>query len=123
MSIEDLFDHTCDIYHLLKDDKSPGYNLPASSTFSHSQEAHVKALPCHFGIRTSNNSSMTQKEPQNDFTERTKLNLPINTDIRILDKVIDCETQLEYTVVAPPRNIRGHHIIAYIERVGSQKPL
>ena len=123
MSIEQLFDHRCDIYHLLKDENSPGYNLPSSPSFRYPPETHQNGVKCHFTIKAGNNTSMAQNEPQNEFTARTKLNLPVGTDIRLHDKVVDCDTKLAYTVVSPPRNIRGNHIIADIERTREQKPL
>ncbi len=123
MSIEELFDHKCDIYHLVTEENNPGYNLPSSPFHEHPSEAAEKAVKCHFNIKAGNSTSMVQTEPQNVFSERTKLNLKAGTDIRLHDKVVNCETGLEYTVVAPPRNIRGHHIAAFIERIGGQKPL
>lgn len=123
MSIETLFDHSCDIYHLESHEESPGYNLPASKTFTYSSQAHENGVPCHFTVRTVANTSIEQKEPQNEFYERTKINLPVGTDIQILDKVVDCDTGLAYTVATPPRNIRGNHIICTLVRLREQKPL
>ena len=123
MSVEDFFDHTCDIYHITKEKKSPGYNLPASPSFSYPACADEEGVICHFTVRMGNNTSMNQNAPQNEYSERVKLNLPIGTDIRMLDKVVDCSTGLEYTVATPSRNIRGDHIIVYVERTEKQKPL
>lgn len=123
MSIERLFDHKCDIYHIDEDEKSPGYGLPSSPDFEYPSETHQNGVECHFTVRVGNNTSMTQNEPQNEFAARIKLNLPVGTDIRLHDKVVDCDTELAYTVVTPPRNIRGNHIIVYVERTREQKPL
>ena len=124
MSIEAFFDHKCDIYHLLKEEKSPGYNLPsAPAPATYPKEADESGVECHFTIRVGNNTSTVQNEPQNDYSVRTKLNLPVGTDIRINDKVVEHDTGLSYTVATPPRNIRGHHIICYVERTQEQKPL
>lgn len=124
MSIESLFDHTCDIYHGASESKSPGYNLPPSaSPYTYPATPSESGVKCHFSIRNSNNTSMEQKAPQNEFSARVKLNLPVGTDIKLHDKVVDNDTELEYTAVTPPRNIRGHHIIVFIERVREQKAL
>lgn len=123
MSITDLFDHTCDIYHLQNDEKSPGYNLPSSPSISYHLNADESGVICHFGVRTGSNASMVQNEPNNDYSARIKLNLPVGTNIRLNDKVVDCDTGLEYTAVTPPRNIRGNHIIVYLERTREQRPL
>ena len=123
MSIEALFDHKCDIYHITQDENNPGYGLPSSPSFSYPSQADESGVQCHFTVRVGNNTSMVQNEPQNEFSARIKLNLPVGTDIRLHDKVVDCDTRLEYTAVTPPRNIRGHHIIVYTERTKEQKPL
>lgn len=123
MSIEALLDHSCDIYHLIKEEKSPGYNLPSSPSHKYHSQADHSGVSCHFTVRVGNNTSLVQNEPQNDLSARTKLNLPVGTDIRLNDKVVDCENGLEYTAVTPPRNVRGHHIIVYVERTREQKPL
>ena len=47
---------------------------------------------------------------------RLKLTLPIDTDIRVNDKVVDCESGYEYEAEVP-RNIRDHHIVVWIHRV------
>ena len=123
MSIEALFDHSCDIYHLIKEEKSPGYNLPSSPSHTYPKKADENGVQCHFTVREGNNTSISQNEPQNELSARIKLNLPVGTSIKINDKVVDCTTGLEYTAVTPPRNIRGHHIIVYVERTRGQKPL
>ncbi|MBQ8331135.1 MAG: DUF3599 family protein [Clostridia bacterium] len=123
MSIAEFFDHSCDIYHLTEDSKSPGFNLPSSPTHDYPAEASLKGVECHFTVRVGNNTNLTQNEPQNDYAARTKLNLPVGTEIGLNDKVVDCDTGLSYTAVTPPRNIRGHHIIVYVERTREQKAL
>lgn len=122
MSIEALFDHTCDIYHIVETQTSPGYNLPTAPTFEYPSTADESAIPCHFNIR-GYNPSLVQNEPENSMADRVKVNLPVGTDIRLNDKVTDLTTGLSYTAVSPPRNIRGHHIIVYVERTRTQKPL
>ena len=66
MSIEAFFDHKCDIYHLIKEQKSPGFNLPsAPSTSTYPKIADESGVECHFTIRVGNNTSLVQNEPQN----------------------------------------------------------
>lgn len=123
MAINDLFDHTCDIYHMVEEYDTPGYGLPHSPCFSYPLNANENGVICHFSVRGGNNTAMAQNEPQNEFSERTKLCIPIDTDIRLHDKVVDCTTGLEYTVVKPIRNIRNNHLMTYVERSREQKPL
>lgn len=121
MAFEKLLDHTCDIYHLKKNNNSIGYGLPDSAGFSYSDKPDIKALKCHFGVE-SLDTDVTQKNPQNVLHERIKLTLPYGTDIRINDKVVDCASGLEYTAERP-RNIRNHHIFVYVSRRKEQEAL
>lgn len=121
MSLENLLDHKCDIYHLKKSKSTVGYGLPDTVSFNYGDVPDLKNVTCHFEVE-SLDSSVEQKNPQNILTERIKLTLPIGTDIRINDKVVDCETGLEYTAERP-RNIRGHHIFVYIKRTKEQEAL
>lgn len=119
--IENLFDHRCSIYHLRKGTSSPGYGLPAAGTYDYAETPDIENLACHFGVKSSS-INIIQQEPQNSMDARIKLNLPAGTDIRLNDKVVDCDTGLEYTA-EQPRNIRNHHIIVYVKRVEAQRPL
>lgn len=121
MSLEALLDHLCDIYHVIEDPKSPGFGLPDSPAFSYPDDPDETEVTCHFGVKNAN-MSVTQTGPANLFEERTKLTLPIGTDIRINDKVIDCKTGLEYTA-EHPIDIRGHHLFVWIKRNVRQKEL
>lgn len=121
MAIEDFFNHKCDIYHIREAEKSPGYNLPGSPSFSYPDEPDISGLECHFGIK-SMSVNITQTAPINLMDARIKLTLPKGTDIRLNDKIIDCGTGFEYTA-DEPHDIRGHHIFVYIKKKERQKDL
>lgn len=121
MSLEALLNHTCDIYHLREEGKSPGYNLLESPSFSYPEEPDVSGQTCHFGVR-SQSVTVTQTAPANIMDAKIKLTLPIGADIRLNDKIVDCSTGLEYTAEQPV-NVRGHHMFAYIKRIEEQKAL
>lgn len=121
MSLEMLLDHFCDIYHIQEGQKSPGYGLAASPSFSYALEPDIKGQSCHFGVR-SQNVSVTQAAPANLMNATIKLVLPAGTDIRLNDKIVDCITGLEYTA-EQPRNIRNHHIFVQIKKREEQKAL
>lgn len=121
MSFESLLDHKCDIYHAIKGESSPGYNLPGSPSFSYAKEPDITEQPCHFGVRSAS-VSITQTSPVNIEDARTKLNLPIGTDIRLNDKVINCATGEEYTAERPV-DIRDHHTFVYIKKIGEERHL
>ena len=118
MSLEALLDHTCDIYHIKSQAKSPGYNLPASPRFFYEKEPNEAGVPCHFAVK-SQTVTVTQTQPANIMDAKIKLTLPIGTDIRINDKIVWCETGREYTAEMP-RNIRGHHLFAFVKAVGEE---
>lgn len=121
MSFSDFLDHTCSIYHLQRgEDKDLGYGLRGEPSFDYPSEPDILNVACHFNSTSSN---MTQKEPNNDLDLRTKLNLPVGTDLRLLDKVVWREKGLEFTVISKPRTVHGHHVYAYVERGRVQKPL
>lgn len=121
MSFDSLLNHFCDIYHIEEGQTSPGYNLPSSPSFSYPTEPDIRKQPCHFGVK-SQNVTITQTAPANLMDAKIKLTLPIGTDVRINDKIVDCTTKLEYTAEQPV-NIRNHHIFVYIKRKESQKAL
>lgn len=121
MSLEALLDHTCDIYHIKKEDNSPGYGLAASPCFEYPEGSDIKNQPCHFGVKF-HNITITQTEPANMMDAKIKLTLPIGTDVRLNDKIVDCASGLEYTAEQPV-NVRDHHLFVYIKRKEAQKPL
>lgn len=119
--IEDFFDHKCDIYHIKAEEDFPGYGLPVSNKYEYGDKPDIASLNCHFGVKASN-ITIIQQQPYNGMDARIKLTLPIDADIRLNDKIVDCDTKLEYTA-EQPRNIRNHHKYVYIKRTGRQKPL
>lgn len=121
MSLDGLLDHICDIYHVIKGDKTPGYGLPDSPSFSYPDSPDISGLQCHFGVRSAS-ASVNQTNPANLMEARIKLTVPAGTDIRLNDKIVDCGTGLEYTA-EHPRNIRGHHIFVYIKKKEEERYL
>lgn len=125
MSFSDFLDHTCDIYHIARgEDKDLGFGLTGEPSFDYPDEPDILNVACHFN---STSTTLNQNEPNDDLLIRTKLNLPLGTDLRLLDKVIWNDEGLEYTVISPPRPVRnkmgGGHVYAYVERKGVQTPL
>ena len=121
MSFEALLNHTCDIYHIVEGDRSPGYNLPASPSFSYPEEPDISAQPCHFCVRSAN-VSITQTEPINIEDARKKLLLPIGTDVRLNDKIINRGTGEEYKAERPV-DVRDHHTFVYIKKIEEERHL
>ncbi len=114
--IEDLFDHTCDIYHAVKETVSRGYGLPDSvgEKLVYPDKPDIASQACHFGVK-SGQIMVVQQEPQRDLDGRLKLTLPAGTDIRVNDKVVSGTSGYIYTAEIP-RNIRDHHVSVMIKR-------
>lgn len=121
MSLEALLNHKCNIYHIKKEGKSPGYGLAASPSFSYPEEPDIKEQDCHFGVKTAS-VTVTQTAPANLMEAKIKLTLPIGTDVRLNDKIINCATGLEYTAEQPV-NVRNHHLFVYLKRTSEQEAL
>ena len=120
MSLEKLLNHFCDIYHIQKEQVSPGFGFASSPSFYYAEQPDIRRQSCHFGI--DQNSTVVQTAPANQIEAKIKLTLPVGTDIRINDKIIDCETGAEYTA-EQPINVRNHHIFVFIHKVGGEKLL
>ncbi len=121
MSLENLLNHRCNIYHIQEDRASPGYGLAASPSFSYPDEPDIAGQLCHFGVK-SGSITIVQTVPANMMDAKTKLTLPIGTGVRIHDKIVDLATGIEYTAEQPV-NVRNHHIFVHIKKVEDQKAL
>lgn len=121
MSLENLLNHRCNIYHIQEGRASPGYGLAASPSFSYPDEPDITGQLCHFGVK-SGSITVIQTAPANMMDAKTKLTLPIGTDVRIHDKIVDLDTGIEYTAEQPV-NVRNHHLFVNIKKVEDQKPL
>lgn len=121
MSLEKLLNHTCNIYHINQGESSPGFGLPSSNSFAYPDTPDISGQACHFGVKSAS-ISITQGEPINVMDSRIKLTLPIGTDVRLNDKIVDCETGLEYTA-ENPINVRDHHLFVYIKKIGTERHL
>lgn len=121
MSLDNLLDHLCDIYHVQKTQKDRGYGLPPASTFSYRKEPDIPAQICHFNVK-SRTVTIAQTAPANLMDARIKLVLPIGTDVRRNDRIVDCKTGLEYTA-EQPINVRNHHMFVYLKKTEGQKAL
>ncbi|MCM1228034.1 MAG: YqbH/XkdH family protein [Clostridium sp.] len=117
MAFMDLLDHKCNIYHLVKTERSPGFGLSLSPSFCYPEIPDEKEVTCHFGVE-SLETSVEQKNPNNVLQEKIKLTLPLGTDIRINDKIIDCKSGLE-CIQPKDREIFG--IIIFLCSSSAQK--
>lgn len=75
----------------------------------------LENVPCHFNVEAYAN--LEQTEVENEYIYTGKLQLPLGTDVRINDKIIDVSTGLEYYAQVP-RTIRNHHVAVMVQRKG-----
>lgn len=117
MALEDFFNHRCSLYHTVKSDATPGYGLPASPHFTYPEQPDEVDIHCHFNQSGSGGTvnTLVQNLPEHAYEDRIKLQLPIGTDVRVNDKVLDKRTGLFYYAELP-RTIRDHHIYVWVKR-------
>ncbi len=124
MAWEDFFNHKCSLYHAKEAAQTPGYGLPTSPSFSYPDEPDVADVPCHFNQGGSGGTinTLVQNLPEHAYEDRIKLALPIGTDVRVNDKVLDQRTGL-FFIAEIPRNIRDHHLYVWVKREGTEVAL
>jgi len=125
MAFAAFLNHTCDVYHILREDKSPGYGLPASRSFEYAEIPDLTGVRCHFCTKSGTRNivqNAPQTAPNADYQASIKLVLPLGTDIRLNDKIIDSTTGYEYTAGIPIQ-IQQHHIFVMVRRTSPQEAL
>ena len=120
MAYETFLDHTCSLFHVRGEQKSPGYSLPASPHFIYADEPDEKDVPCHFAQASSGGTvnTLVQNLPEHAYEDRIKVNFLIDADIRVNDKVLDHRTGFIYYAEIP-RTIRNHHKYCWVKREGT----
>lgn len=121
MAFKDFLNHTCSIYHVKKNSGDLGYGIEDGNVFSYPEVPEEKDtdVPCHFHVK-SGTYQIQQQEPQNEYSARVKLCLPVDTDIRVNDKVVSGVTGYSY-IAEIPRRIRNHHLVVFVNRIGPVK--
>lgn len=113
--IEDFFEHTCNIFHLKSRNKKIGYGIKNADTeFYYDDVPDIANQNCHFHLKLKN-TKFFQSGPDKKLIIIRKLSLPVGTDVRVNDKIVDCKTGLDYTAQFPD-NIRSHHITVLLTR-------
>lgn len=112
MAWDDFFNHTCNIHHQQYIDNDLGYGISDREYF-YEETPDIENVPCHFYIKTP--EQLVYNDPQPSVTGRMKLALPIGTDIRTNDKIVNNITGLSY-IAEVVHNIHDHHIMVYMFR-------
>ena len=117
---EDFFNHKCNIFHIQEIKEEIGFGVKTQNVKNeYPTSADIAELSCHFHTESFSNN-LSQEQPANKLLVTRKLSLPPNTDIRINDKVVDCDTGIEYTAQLPLK-IRDHHIVVVLTRTSEQE--
>ena len=115
---DDFLNHTCDVYHLSETPGEATYGIPGAETessFSYPNKADIEGAICHFQVKSSP-IQIIAGEPDTEAQGRIKITFPIDTDIRINDRITSKETGLSY-IAELPRVVHGnHHLIVYARR-------
>ncbi len=124
MSFNRFLNHTCSIYHIQKKDSQLCYGLSNNNEFTYNYEPNTENAKCHFEIKDVE-ATLTQGEPINALSRTNKLTLPLDTDIKINDKVIDTTLNnptcgMEFTVSFIYK-VQEHHIVALLYRLNIQE--
>ena len=125
MAWEDFLNHTCDLYHVVSTDTTPGYGLPGTPKHSYANVPDLVDVPCHFKQGSSGvvGNTIKQELPQKDYNARLKVVFPAGTDVRLNDKVVDHRTGMVYYAEIP-RTIYGqHHVYVWVNREGPEEHL
>lgn len=118
--IEDFFRHKCDIYPGTIG-KSPGaYGLPSvNEIFTYPDVPALLDISCLFSY---DETVVIENEPKNTFQGANEIALPVGTNIKRGDKVVDKRNGLAYTA-GYPDDIRGKYIHVPLRRGSRQEAL
>lgn len=116
MSINNLFDHSCNIYHQIIQEKELEYGLKSSNVYTYENEVSEKYIPCHF--KNINDQRITQKEAFYASYDDIKVILPFGTNVVLNDKIVNAQTNEQY-IAGFPINYRNSHIIVRLRKIES----
>jgi len=122
MAIEDFYDHTCNIFHVDLDEEGPGYGLQNQVIRKYKETPDISDVPCHFSVDDENIKS-SQENPQMIADIFDTVAMSTSVDLKFNDKVVDLKHGVEYTVIKPPRDIRGNHLKAKLMMLEVQQDL
>lgn len=116
----DFLTDRCDIYHIRSEDDRIGYGIPDQRLRGYPDKPDVPNVPCHFN-RARILEGNADASPRRVHTAGTKLQLPLGTDVRVNDKIVDADTGCAFTAGFPRAVGRGHHIAVEVWRTGAQE--
>ncbi|AJH60161.1 DUF3599 family protein (plasmid) [Bacillus cereus] len=122
MSLQGMFVHECDIYHLQKKEQPGKYGQPGETVYSYNETPNIVGQSCYFAENVATAAPDTiQSLPNQLNTEQIKVLFIPGTDVRHNDKVIKRNTNITYYIRNPfpvvhPLTGEVNHIKAIAER-------
>lgn len=104
--IENLMNHRCNIFHVIKSSSGGGFGLPSQDVYSYRDTPDISSQSCHFKL---NRLIVNGTGPAKSFSNNSHVDFPTGTDVRMNDKILDLETGIIY-YANPPKSIRGNRI-------------
>ncbi|MGG0207765.1 Possible phage-related protein [Bacillus mycoides] len=122
MSLQGMFVHECDIYHLQKKELPGKYGQPGETVYSYDEIPNITEVDCYFVENVATAAPDTiQSSPNQLNTEQIKVLFMPGADVRHNDKVIKKNTNVTYYIRNPfpvvhPLTGEVNHIKAIAER-------
>lgn len=109
--IENLLIYKCDVYHLKESTKTASYGLPGEKQYVYDPSANIKDAKCYY---YGASPQFVPSQPGQSVTLTYKMIFPINTDVRLRDKIILNGMTF---ILEQPFPIRNDHIEVMAKRV------
>ncbi|MEX0134924.1 DUF3599 family protein [Bacillus nitratireducens] len=122
MSLQGMFIHECDIYHLQKKEQPGKYGQPGETVYYYNETPDIAEKSCYFAENVATAAPDTiQSSPNQLNTEQIKVLFIPGTDVRHNDKVNKKNTNVTYYIRNPfpvvhPLTGEVYHIKAIAER-------
>ncbi|MGX5574117.1 DUF3599 family protein [Bacillus toyonensis] len=122
MSLQGMFVHQCDIYHLQKTEQPGKYGQPGETIYSYNEIPEIAGQSCYFAENVATARPDTiQSAPNQLNTEGIRVLFMPGTDIKHNDKVVKKNTNVTYYIRNPfpvvhPLTGEVYHIKAIAER-------
>ena len=102
MSLQGMFIHECDIYHLQKKEQPGKYGQPGETVYSYNETPDIAGQSCYFAENVATAAPDTiQSSPNQLNMEQMKVLFMPGTDVRHNDKVIKRNTNITYYIRNP----------------------
>ncbi|TFF43615.1 DUF3599 family protein [Bacillus thuringiensis] len=122
MSLQGMFVHECDIYHLQKETKPGKYGQPGEEVYSYKDNPDIAEQSCYFAENVAiARPTAIQSVPNQLNEQHTRVLFMPGTDIKHNDKAVKKNTDVVYYIRNPfpvinPRTGEVTHIKAIAER-------